>query len=114
MSNLMDTYDKMVKFAEEQESQAQLDKEAEALVRDRVEVISKYAQTANELLTEEYGEDYSEGDVVKLASYLIDHDIDEEENIEKVAEYIEAGQIMARSFVEELNSQSSDSSDESE
>ena len=33
----------------------------------------------------------------------IDRDIEEEENVEKVAEYVEAGQIMARSFVEEIS-----------
>lgn len=65
--------------------------------------MAKYAEAANGVLTEEYGDDYTEEDVVKLATYLIDRDIDEEENVEKVAEYVEAGQIMARSFVDELN-----------
>jgi len=106
----MDTYNNMQKAAQENEAEAQINKEAEALVHDRVGVIAKYAEAANTLLTEEYGNEYAEGDVVKLASYLIDKDIDEEENVEKVAEYIEAGQIMARSFVDELKN--SDSSNE--
>ena len=104
MSNLMDTYNNMMKSAQEEENQASINKEAEALVHDRIDVISKYAEAANTLLTDEYGDDYIEDDVVKLASYLIDKDIDEEANVEKVAEYMEAGQIMARSFVDELNS----------
>jgi len=106
----MDTYNSMQKSAQDEETQAQVSKEAEVLVHDRVGVIAKYAETANTLLTKEYGSEYAEGDVVKLASYLIDKDIDEEENVEKVAEYIEAGQIMARSFVDELKN--SDSSNE--
>ena len=105
MSNLMDTYNRMLAESDAIEGQEELEKEAEALVHDRVGVIAKYAEAANTMLTEEYGTDYEEADVIKLASFLIDRDIDEEENVEKVAEYIEAGQIMARSFAEELSSQ---------
>jgi len=104
MSNLMDTYNKMVANADEEVKTAELDKEAAELQKNRVGVIAKYAEAANSLLHEEYDTDYNEADVIKLASYLIDTDIEEEEAVEKVAEYIEAGQIMARSFVEELNS----------
>ena len=103
MSNLMETYKNMQKTAEEAAAEKALDKEAQEVTNSRVEVLAKYAETANGVLSEEYGDDYDEGDVVKLATYLIDRDIDEEENIDKVAEYVEAGQIMARSFVEELN-----------
>jgi molybdopterin biosynthesis enzyme len=103
MSNLMDTYQNMQKSAEEAAAADSLEKEAHEVTSARVEVLANYAETANDVLAEEYGEDYTEGDVVKLATYLIDRDIDEEENVEKVAEYIEAGQIMARSFVEELS-----------
>jgi uncharacterized membrane protein YcjF (UPF0283 family) len=103
MSNLMDTYKNMQKSAEEANAAEALDKEAQDATNNRVEVLAKYAETANGVLTEEYGDDYTEEDVVKLATYLIDRDIDEEESVEKVAEYVEAGQIMARSFVDELN-----------
>ena len=103
MSNLMDTYKNMQKSAEEAANAEALEKEAQETTNARVEVLAKYAEAANSVLSEEYGEDYTEEDVVKLATYLIDRDIDEEEAQEKVAEYVEAGQIMARSFVEELN-----------
>ncbi|MAH42817.1 hypothetical protein CL614_03770 [archaeon] len=103
MSNLMDTYQKMQKSATEVAAAESLEKEAQEITNARVEVLAKYAEAANGVLTEEYGEDYTEEDVAKLAAYLIDRDIDEEENVEKVAEYVEAGQIMARSFVEELS-----------
>lgn len=103
MSNLMDTYKNMQKSAEEANAAEALEKEAQETTNARVEVLAKYAEAANGVLTEEYGDDYTEEDVIKLASYLIDRDIDEEEAQEKVAEYVEAGQIMARSFVEELN-----------
>jgi hypothetical protein len=107
MSNLMDTYNNMMKAAHEEEESAVLDQEAENLVKERVGVIAKYAEAANTLLTEEYGADFAEDDVVKLASYLIDKDVEEEENQEKVAEYIEAGQIMAKSFVDEIKASNS-------
>jgi len=99
----MDTYKNMQKSAEEAAAEEALEKEAQEVTNDRVGVLAKYAEAANGVLTEEYGDDYTEEDVVKLATYLIDRDIDEEENVEKVAEYVEAGQIMARSFVDELN-----------
>jgi hypothetical protein len=108
MSNLMDTYKNMQKSAEEANAAEALEKEAQETTNGRVEVLAKYAEAANSVLTEEYGDDYNEEDVVKLASYLIDRDIDEEESQEKVAEYVEAGQIMARSFVEELSNSEED------
>jgi len=52
MSNLMDTYDNMMKSAQEEESEATMNKEAEELVHDRIDVISKYAEAANTLLTD--------------------------------------------------------------
>lgn len=103
MSNLMDTYKNMQKSADDAAAANALEKEAQETTNNRVEVLAKYAEAANGVLAEEYGDEYTEEDVVKLATYLIDRDIDEEENVEKVAEYVEAGQIMARSFVEELN-----------
>lgn len=92
----------MVNASTEANETAALEKEAAAVVDERVDVLAKYAEAANSILAEEYGEDYSEEDVVKLAAYMLDTDIDEEESMEKVSEYIEAGQVMARSFVEEL------------
>lgn len=67
-----------------------------------VEVLSKYAAVADEMLTKDHGEDYNEDDVAELAGYLIDHDMEVQAQQEKVAEYVEAGQIMARAFSTEM------------
>ena len=50
----------------------------------------------------ENGEQYTEDDVIKLACAMIDHDLEVEDNMEKVAELDEAGRIMARAFLSEL------------
>ena len=71
--------------------------------RGRVEILAKYASLAEELLNKQYGDDYNEGDVTKLASYLIDNDVAVYEAQEKVAEYVEAGTVMARAFINEVN-----------
>lgn len=105
--SLLDTYNRMKEAEVEQSKTAELEKEAEQLQAARVEVLAKYAEAADEILSSEYGNDYEEADVEKLASYLIDRDVAEEEQHEKVAEYVEAGQIMARSFIEELNNEQS-------
>ena len=100
--SLLNTYENMVKSAQQTAEQEEIEKQAAAVVDERVEVLAKYAEAADGILAEEYGEDYTEEDVTKLASYMLDQDIQEEENMSKVAEYVEAGQVMARSFVEEL------------
>ena len=105
MSGLLDTYNNMVAASEAQSQEEEAIKEAQALDNARVEVLTKYASAADELLAQEYGDDYEEGDVVELAQKMINHDIQEEENQEKVAEYVEAGQVMARAFISELNNQ---------
>ena len=103
MSNLLDVYNNMLDSrAAEAEEQV---KEAEATqeVDERVEVLAKYAEAADGLLSEEYGEDYNEEDVEKLAKLMIDYDIEQEEAAEKVAEFEQAGQIMAHAFAQELD-----------
>ena len=95
MSNLLDTYEDMQKQAEVQK-----------LVDARMETISKYATYAEDKLREEFGEDFTEDDVEKLASALLDNDISVDESQEKVAEFDEAGRVMARSFLSELESNS--------
>ncbi|MBC8437010.1 hypothetical protein H8D85_01655 [bacterium] len=100
--SLLNTYENMVKSAQQTAEQEEIEKQAAAVVDERVEVLAKYAEAADGILAEEYGEDYTEEDVTKLASYMLDQDIQEEENMSKVAEYVEAGQVMARSFIEEL------------
>jgi len=86
-------------------------KEAEATqeVDERVEVLAKYAEAADGLLADEYGEDYDENDVEKLATLMINYDIENEEAAEKVAEFEQAGQIMANAFAQELDRISNDS-----
>ena len=96
--SLIDTYNQMVKEAE----QAEEEKTAEEVTEQEVEVLTKYATTADEMLAADHGEDYTEDDVAELAGYLIDHDMEVQAQQEKVAEYIEAGQIMARSFSAEM------------
>ena len=94
MANLLEVYNNMVKEAEE----AQVAEEA-------VAEIAKYAEAADQLLAAEYGEDYNAEDVEKLASMMIEHDIAENEEAEKVAEWENAGRVMAQAFIEELNSE---------
>lgn len=103
MSNLLETYENMVATANEEAAQEELSKEAEAIQNERVETLTKYAAAADELLAEEFGDDYEESDVVELAQKMINHDLDQEAAQEKVAEYVDAGTVMARAFINELN-----------
>tara|TARA_Y100001938_G_scaffold151168_1_gene246799 strand:- start:4935 stop:5264 length:330 start_codon:yes stop_codon:yes gene_type:complete len=108
MANLLDTYNKMVEASNAAAEQEAMEKEAAAQQEARVEVLNKYASAADNLLAEEYGEDYTEDDVVELAQRLINNDIEQEEAQEKVAEYVEAGTVMARAFMNELSAQGED------
>ena len=104
MANLLETYENMVSASEEAQAEEAMKKEAEAVENERVETLAKYATAADNLLAEEFGDDYEESDVVELAQKLINHDIENEQAQEKVAEYVEAGTVMARAFINELNS----------
>lgn len=88
---LLDTYEEMKKQSALQQ-----------LENDRRDILTKYASIAEEMLEKEHGEDYDAADVEKLAEALIQIDVETAEQQEKVAEYDEAGRIMARSFIEEL------------
>lgn len=79
-----------------------IDKTASAPVDERVQVLEKYAELADNLLGQEYGNDYGREDVVKLASLLIEHDNEIAEEQEKVAELVEGGIVFARAFNQEL------------
>ena len=103
MANLLETYENMVAAANEEVYNEEISKEAEAVENARVETLTKYAAAADELLATEFGDDYEEGDVVELAQKMINHDLDQEEAQEKVAEYVDAGAVMARAFINELN-----------
>lgn len=87
----METYEAMQKEAEVAEVEAQ-----------RRDVLTKYASAAEELLENEYGDDYNAEDVELLAEALIEADVQAAEQQEKVAEYENAGKLMAQAFVEEL------------
>ena len=105
MANLLEIYDDMVQVEQEQEADV-IEKNAEAqLTTDRVEVLAKYATLADNMLGEEYGDDYKEEDVQELASYLIENDSAIEEQQEKVAEYVQLGTIMAKAFKKELEAE---------
>ena len=100
--NLLEVYEEMVKTATEAEAAEEVQAEEQATVDERVEVLAKYATAADKLLADEYGEDYGEEDVEKLAAMMIEHDVEQEEIVEKVAELDQAGRIMARAFKDEL------------
>ena len=91
MGNLLETYGEMQKIAE-----------AEELEQARINEVVKYASLAEEALSEKYGDDYNEEDVIKVAEYMIDSDLALEEEQEKVAEYDQLGRIMAQSYADEL------------
>ncbi len=96
MSNLIEVHEQMLKQA--------ADKVAETKVQaERVEVLQKYAEYAKGLMDQAYPNNYTEDDVVHLAELLIAHDIEAEEEQQKVAELDEAGRIIARAFVDEVN-----------
>lgn len=99
--DLLSKYEEMTKSAEAEVEEQGTEKTAEE------EILSKYAELADSALAEEYGEDYTAEDVQKLAELMIDHDLYqaelEEEMETKVAEYAQAGTIMAKAFKAELN-----------
>jgi|APSaa5957512535_1039671.scaffolds.fasta_scaffold81471_2 hypothetical protein len=103
MSTLLEVYEGMVKSAAEAEGQEAIATEQDAVTEERVEVLAKYAAASDDLLAEEYGEDYTEDDVIKLATMMIDHDVEQEDAMERVADFEAAGQIMARAFKTELD-----------
>lgn len=93
--SLLARYEEMQKLAAEQQA-------AEQEQIEKVAFLTKYASAAEELLEKEYGNDYNADDVEKLAEYLIVADMEASEEAEKVAEYDEAGRIMARAFMDEV------------
>ena len=94
---LLETYE----LTKQAELEAQPEEEVK-LAEERMELLAKYAEFADNALREEYGDDYTEEDVEKLAEMLIARDIEISEEQEKVAELVDAGKVLARSFAEEL------------
>lgn len=112
--NLLEVYENMVKTAEKEAVVEEANAEEETVVNERVEVLAKYAAAADQLLTDEYGDDYGEEDVEKLASMMLQHDVEQEDAMEKVAELDQAGRIMARAFRDELERTAEESSESKE
>lgn len=77
---------------------AELEAEAKAEEQSAVNEIVKYASAAEELLSEKFGDNYDESDVIGVASHLIDTDITAGQEAEKYSEYDQLGRIMADSF----------------
>lgn len=101
MGRLLDRYEEVLeKVAEEQ-----LEQEPQ-LTEEQAEIIYKYASVADELLADEFGNDYEAEDVEKLATLMLQHDLaveeQEEQDMAKIAEAEELGIIQARAFANEL------------
>ena len=96
MASLLEVHTQLLKEAEEKLA-------AEQLITERVAVLEKYANTAQELMQQNYPNDHTQSDVVELAERMIQHDLSIEEQQQKIAELDEAGRIMARAFVDEVN-----------
>ncbi len=86
MGQLLDIYNELT--APEQE------KVAEESVEE-LETLAKYAELADNLMKEEYGDDYEAADVEKLATLLIEQAQEESEMIEKIAEIDDFATIVA-------------------
>lgn len=71
----------------------------EQVVDAQMQKIAEYAAYADELLAEEFGDDYEAEDVEKLAEMLIKHEDETAEKMEKVAEAWQTGVIMADGFI---------------
>jgi hypothetical protein len=107
MSNIMDTYNMMKQAEAAQVVEEEKVAEESGVVNERLEVLEKYAEAADALMADEYGKDYEEADVVKLAEMMIESDMEQEENLEKIASLEDQGKIMgyaaADAFIERVN-----------
>lgn len=95
---LLQVHDQMLKEAAEVAEQTKI-------ATERVAVIEKYASAAKELMTQFYPNNHSANDVTDLAELMINHDMQIEDEQQKVAELQEAGRVMARAFVDEIQQQ---------
>jgi phosphoribosylamine-glycine ligase len=62
-------------------------------------ILDGYAKTAEQLLNNHYPEDYTSADVVKLAEYLIDEDLNRAALVKKAALYDSAGRVLCVNMV---------------
>lgn len=89
----------MQKEAQEAEATKIASTESQEEVNEQVEELNKFASLAEKSLKEEVGEgNYSKEDIMKVAEAMIESEIEEAYEREKVAELYEAGQIMYAGF----------------
>jgi len=98
---LLERYE-LMKQAQAETQKENVSEEEVKIASEAMDTLAKYAELADEALKAEYGNDYTLEDVEKLAEKLIEHDMSIYEEEVKVAELVEAGQIMARAFTEEI------------
>lgn len=106
--SLLERYELM----KQAEQEVEVTDEEMKVASERMDVLAKYAEVADEALKAEFGEDYELADVEKLAEMLIQNDLQIEEEEVKVGELVEAGQVLAHSFAEELQKIASESEEE--
>jgi hypothetical protein len=103
MSRLLEVYETMRKEAEAAEVQSNLK-----------EMFSKYAETAESLLAEEYGKDYDVNDVASLANGLMVRDAEIVQEQEKVAEYDSIGRQLAHTYFENMKKEAAEKKEKKE
>jgi len=91
MGRLLNLYTDIAKTAEVQEQEEK-----------QKELFQKYAEFAEAEL-KKLGREYTEEDIVKVASFALDSDLSVLEAEEKIASFEEAGRTLARSFVAEIS-----------
>jgi len=96
------------------EQETQVSEEEMKVASERMDILAKYAEVADEALKAEFGDDYTLEDVEKLAEMLINNDLQVDEEEVKVAELVESGKILAHAFAEELQKIANESDEKSE
>lgn len=69
----------------------------------RIQFLEKYAALAEDLLSKEYGKEYTPQDVEKLAGALIDMDIKRAAEFERVEEIVKQARYTAKGFAAEID-----------
>lgn len=99
MGQLLNAHENLQKVAAEQ-----------VLAEKQAELLHKAAYMAEEMLANDGQGDYTEDDVFKVASEIVDMYIEANEEEAKIAEFVDkyaefytAGQVMARGYWEEYN-----------
>lgn len=69
----------------------------------RIQFLEKYAALAEDLLSKEYGTEYTPEDVEKLAEALIDMDVKRAAEMERVEEIVKQARYTAKGFATEID-----------